>query len=97
MKGGAMFDETSPAVLRVYQTGNSAHAGTVNITSSNGTIVQDLNVDIKASNDPSRTLIIDLFDPDTSDPNNIASLVGTVYLYGENINYSNTGGGGSSS
>jgi len=49
-------------------------------------------VEIEADTvDPNRTLIVDLFDPDTVSPNNTASLSGKVVIYGETI-VTNTGG-----
>ena len=74
----------SPGVLRVYQVGQEANAGTTSITIENGLITTAVDVEILAANG-ARTVKIDLFDPDNTSPNNTCSINGVVNLYGQPI------------
>jgi len=85
INSGRYFSSGNPAVLRVYQDGQENSAGTIDLTTRNGIITGNIDVDIKLAYGLSRTLIVDLWDPDTSAPNNDASIQGHVDIYGEII------------
>lgn len=95
VESGRWLSATSPAVLRVWQDGQETSAGTVDITTRNGIVTGVMDVDIKTAYGASRTLVVDLWDPDTSSPNNYNSVAGHVDIYGEitlQRNNQNTGG-----
>ncbi len=72
----------NPGIIRVYQSGNEVNYGSLDINGVGTEFSGDISVEILASISNTRTVIIDAWDPDPGTPNNEASLVGHVLLYG---------------
>lgn len=75
------LSSSSPAVLRIYQAGQESNAGTMSIAVNTGAVSGPVDVEILGANGP-RTIIVDMFDPDTGTPNNTASVMGILNLFG---------------
>ena len=81
---------SNPAIIRVYQYGRESAAATIEL-SGVGIHLQPINLVVASRYGADRKVIVDAWDPDTGDPNNTASLAGTVAVAGRP--YFSVGGG----
>ena len=79
---GTRYTPSNPCIIRVYQKTREEDAGTMLVKTAYGETSQAMNVEIRGSYGP-RTLIVDAWDPATDQPNNVASIRGTLNLYGQ--------------